>query len=43
MQQETVEKVEHFTDKYLWKMPRFTIAEYAILAVVCLFIARRFS
>jgi hypothetical protein len=42
-QQDTIDKVDEFTDKYLYKLPEITIAEYAVLAVLCFFIVRRLS
>ena len=42
-QQDTMESIEKFTDKYLFKLPDITVVEYAVLAAVCFFIVRRLS
>ncbi len=42
-QHDTIESIEKFTDKYIYKLPNVTVAEYALLAVVCFFIVRRLS
>ena len=41
--QDTIEKVEAFTDKYIYDLPKVTVVEYFVLAVVCFYIIRRFS
>jgi hypothetical protein len=40
-QEDTIEKVEEFTDKYIYDLPKLTIVEYAVLAVVCFWILRK--
>lgn len=42
-QQDTIESIEEFTDKYIYKLPDITVVEYAVLAVICFFIVRRLS
>jgi hypothetical protein len=41
--QDTIEKVEEFTDKYIYKLPNVTVVEYIVLAIVCFYIVRRLS
>ena len=41
--QDTIEKIEEFTDKYVYDLPRVTVVEYFVLAVVCFYILRRLS
>jgi len=42
-QQDTIEAVENFTDKYIYDLPKLTVVEYAVLAVLCFYILRRLS
>jgi hypothetical protein len=42
-QEDTIEKVEAFTDKYIYKLPELTVVEYAVLAVVCFWLLRKLS
>ena len=42
-QEDTIEKVEAFTDKYIYKLPDLTVVEYVVLAAVCFYILRRLS
>ena len=41
--QDTMEKIDEFTDKYIYKLPKVTVVEYLVLAVVCFYIVRRLS
>ena len=40
-QEDTIGKVEEFTDKYVYKLPELTVVEYVVLAVVCFWILRK--
>ncbi len=42
-QQDTFENVDQFTNKYLYPLPKFTVGEYVVLAVVCFWLLRRIS
>lgn len=42
-QEDTIEKIEEFTDKYVYKLPNLTVVEYAVLAVVCFYLLKKLS
>lgn len=42
-EKKTIEAIENFTDKYVYNLPKLTVAEYVVITVVCLYILRRIS
>jgi len=42
-QEDTIEKIEELTDKYVYKLPNLTVVEYAVLAVVCFYLLKKLS